>query len=319
MWLGRLGLGRVLYQTWYRPWGALKRMSAAGGPVQQWRTERGRRKMVEAAYFMPELPAPSGSPLEVHILTGRRVWYQTAFCLWTLARHSSRPINPVIYDDGTLSGEHAAPIRKLFPSTRVFSRTEILRHLDDCLPADRFPSLRERWLNYPNIRKLIDVHAGRSGWKLVLDSDLLFFRAPRILVEWLDTPERPLHAVDCETSYGYSRALMATLAGYPIRDRINVGLTGLESGSIDWEKLEFFCSSLIASEGTSYFLEQALVAMLLSDTTCEVVPAEDYVTLPEEPEASSCKAVMHHYVADSKKWYFRSSWQMALSLGRPQK
>lgn len=309
----RFGLGRALYQAWYRPRGALLRMAAAGGPLEQWRTERGRRRMVAAAHSLPQLPAGAGAPLEVHILTGRRVWYQTAFCLWTFARQSGRPVSPVIYDDGTLSEKHSEPIQRLFPSTRVLSRGEVSRHLDVFLPATRFPSLRERWLNYPNIRKLIDVHAGRTGWKLVMDSDLLFFHPPHALVGWLDDPGRPLHAVDCETSYGYSGALMEALAGFPIRGRINVGLTGLDSGSIDWERLEHFCSTLLAKEGSSYFLEQALVAMLVSDRECLVAPEEDYVTLPQEAEANLCHAVMHHYVADSKKWYFRKNWRRALS------
>jgi hypothetical protein len=169
--------------------------------------------------------------------------------------------------------------------------------------------LRERWANYPNIRKLIDVHIGNAGWRLVLDSDLLFFRRPTFLLEWLGRPDRPLHAVDIETSYGYSRPLLVSLSGAPLAELVNVGLTGLRSDLIDWDRIEFWCKRLIDAEGPHYYLEQALIAMMLAGGACAVAPAEDYVTLPLQPEASECRAVMHHYVAESKRWYFQRNWR----------
>lgn len=304
--------GKFLYQAWHRPRGWLERTAAAGGPIESWRTDRGRQAMTVAAAQLPLLPPAGGAPLTVHLLTGRRFWYQTAFCLWTLARQTARPVHPIIYDDGSLQPEHCEPIQRLFPQARFESRAGIVARLDEHLPVPRFPALRERWLNYPNIRKLTDVHVGRPGWKLVLDSDLLFFHHPSLLVDWLDRPDRPLHAVDSETSYGYTRSLMNELAGAPVADLINVGLTGLDGSQLDWEKLEHWCATLIAREGTHYFLEQALIAMLVAGRPCAVAPAADYITCPAKPESDLCRAVMHHYVANSKASYFRTNWRRAL-------
>ena len=307
----RIGLGRAAYQLWYRPVGWARDLIEAGGPIGKWRTGVGRRGMEAAAFELPLLPPAPGRALELHLLSGRGCWYQSAFCLWTFAHQSARPIHPVIYDDGTLTEVHMAPLRRLFPTTRFVSQSAKAEELDSCLPVARFPVLRERWTNYPNIRKLIDPHVGQSGWKLVIDSDLLFFRRPTFLVDWLEQPALPLHAVDCETSYGYSRPLMAELAGAPIAEQINVGLTGLDGAALDWDKIEYFCRELIRRERTSYFLEQALIAMLLAGRECAIAPAEDYVTLPSGAEARRCTAVMHHYVAGSKKWYFRYNWRNA--------
>jgi hypothetical protein len=222
----------------------------------------------------------------------------------------------VVYDDGSLTGEFRAPLARLFPSTRFVDRSETLTRLDHHLPSTRFPALRERWLNYPNIRKLIDPHLGSARWKLVLDSDLLFFRRPDFLLQWLDAPAQPLHAVDCETSYGYSRPLMNELAGVPVADLVNVGLTGLDSTALDWERLEHWCRTLIDREKTSYYLEQALIAMLVAGRSCAIAPAADFVTLPEPPEAQACRAVMHHYVAQSKRWYFQRNWRHVVEMAR---
>ncbi len=308
--------GQFLLLFYHTPMNRLRDSLRNGGPWQERRTERGRAAMEATARTLPALPAFPGGPLELHLLTGRRFWYQTAFCLWSLARHAERPLAPVIYDDGSLTEEFRAPLARLFPAARFVTRSETVARLDEHLPAGRYPVLRERWLNYPNIRKLTDPHLGRTGWKLVLDSDLLFFHRPSFLLDWLAAPDRPLHAVDCETSYGYSRPLMNELTGTPVADLVNVGLTGLNGGELDWERLEHWCATLIAREKTSYYLEQALIAMLVAGRPCAIAPAADYVTLPEQPEADRCHAVMHHYVAQSKRWYFQHNWARIAALDR---
>lgn len=306
--------GKLAYHVWHRPIGAVRRLRAAGGPIEAWRTEAGRRAMESAARTLPLPPEVASARLEPHLLTGSRFWYQTAFCLWTLARQANRSIAPWIYDDGSLAPSTSEPLRRLFPAAQFVSAEETRARLEEELPASRFPTLRERWLNYPNIRKLTDPHLGGSGWKLVLDSDLLFFRRPDFLLRWLDHPDRPLHAIDCDNAYGYSRTVLNELAPCPVADRVNVGLCGLNSSELDWERLEFWCRTLIERERPHYYLEQALVAMLLADRECAVAPADDYVTLPRPPEADVCRAVMHHYVADSKTAYFRHNWRRAAAM-----
>ena len=304
--------GKLLYRAWHRPIGKLLDVISAGGPGEMQRTEQGRREMERAAYELAPIENLSGAPLELHLLTGRCFWFQTAFCLWTLSRQSARPLAPVIYDDGTLGGEQQAALLRLFPGSRLVTQSETTARLNAFLPAKRFPVIRERWLNYPNLRKLTDPHLGSSGWKLVMDSDLLFFSKPDLLLNWLQAPDAPLHAVDIANAYGYSDELLASLIPAPLPQRLNVGLCGLCSDRLDWEKIERFCRTLIAAERTNYYLEQALVALLLAGQKCTVAPANDYVTLPQPPEAQACKAVMHHYVANSKRWYFQHNWRRTM-------
>lgn len=305
--------GALALRWYYTPLARIRQCLREGGPLGQRRTAAGRSAMEAAAHTLATLSATSGARLELHLLTGKDFWYQTLFCLWTFALHAQRPLSPVIYDDGSLAAQWRAPFRRLFPTVRFVDRAAAVAQLDRYLPTARYPHLRERWLSYPNIRKLIDPHLGSSGWKLVIDSDLLFFRRPDLLVAWLDNPGQPLHAVDCTTSYGYSRPLLDRLAGHPLADLVNVGLTGLRSDEVDWERLEAWTAALHAAEGTSYYLEQALIAMLVADRPCVVAPAADYVTLPRPPETQTPAAVMHHYVANSKGDYFRRCWRLALA------
>ena len=138
---------------------------------------------------------------------------------------------------------------------------EIEAALDQHLPAARFPILRARRRELVLVRKLVDLHVGRSGWRLYLDSDMLFFRRPDVLLEWLHRPSLPLHMVDVQNAYGYPLELLATLAGAPVPERVNTGIIGLDSATFDWERLESWARRLQETAGTSYFLDQALMAM----------------------------------------------------------
>jgi hypothetical protein len=307
--------GRLLYLLWHKPRAEVRQSLTEGGPLEQWRTWRGRIAMERAAWTLP-VPAPGdGRPLVLHLLTGRRFWFQTAFCLWTFAHTSRRNLAPVIIDDGSLETGQADALRRLFPAAKIRSNAENTARLDDHLPRARFPVLRARIDTYPLLRKLTDPHVGQTGWKLLIDSDLLFFRRPALLVDWLDAPTQPLRAADIQNAYGYPLPLLAALAGRPVPECVNTGLIGLRSEEIDWEKQEYWCRTLIERQGTHYYQEQALVALLLAGRPHLTAPAADYVTLPRPPEATDCRAVMHHYVADSKRWYFRRNWQRVLSAG----
>ena len=306
----RQWFGRALYRTYYAPRSYLGRMMKPGGFRSALANSEGQRAMEAAATRLPTLAFSNGkTSCELHLLTGEKFWYQTAFCLYSFSRYAEKNLAPTFYSDGSLRPQDCAELKRLFPAARFVQREDAQAKLERLLPRKHFPALRERWDNYINLRKLIDPHLGSSGRKLVMDTDLLFIRKPDFILNWIDSPTAPLHSVDSENSYGYSAPLLHELANRPISPRINVGLCGLRSEEIDWEKLEFWTRTLIEREGTHYYLEQALVALLLAGRDCAIAPASDYVTLPRPPEATACRAVMHHYVADSKRWFFQQNWR----------
>lgn len=303
--------GRLVYLGFHRPLEILQRTFADGGPLGQRETARWQQRMIAAAASVAIPSAPRHeAAIAVHFLTGARFWYQTVFCAASLVHHGGIRLACHIHDDGSLDDLLAARIgAALGPDTVIHTHDESVARLDVLLPESRFPNLRERHRNYPNIRKLIDPHLGSNGWKCVLDSDMLFFRRPVVLLNWLHSPDMPCHMVDCETSYGYPIDTLSALCGARVAERVNVGICGLDSRSLDWERLEAWCARLHAGHGTSYYLEQALVAMLVAGRTCAVAPAADYICMPARGEVEAPVAAMHHYVAGSKRWYFRHGWR----------
>ncbi|AFZ36142.1 glycosyl transferase family protein [Stanieria cyanosphaera PCC 7437] len=306
-----LNLGKIVYSFYYAPKSFLQKCLRIG-LINMAIDHIEKLRMEQAAYHLPTIPTYSSpsTPLEIYFLSGKKFWYQTCFCAYSMVQQSKLNIRPVVYDDGTLKPKYIKEIKRIFPNAKIVLVKEIEAYLEKHLPINKFPYLRERRLNYPNLRKLTDIHIGSRGWKLVLDSDMLFFRSPTLLLNWLQSPHQPCYMVDTETSYGYSEILMRSLAGTEIPERLNVGICGLKSDDIDWEQLEFWCRTTVEKEGRHYYQEQALIAMLLANQNCLVAPEEDYIVMPNQEEGINPKAVLHHYVADSKPWYFRYGWKL---------
>jgi hypothetical protein len=278
-------------------------------------TRRGARQMEAAAFRLPKLPSRSGPPIVPSYLTGRKFWYQTLFCAYSLARHSDRPVTPVLYDDGSFLPDHVSVFREHFPDCRFFSKQELVAKVEQHLPVDRFPYLRQKAFpyRYPHLAKLTEVHAGSTGWKLVLDSDMLFYRKPDYLIQWFDNPSGPIFMADVLGAYGHSDQLMEELAGAPIPRDINVGVCGLHSDALDWDWVEHVCRELVQREGLQYFLEQALSVIIAARQNSVRCPREDYIVYPSREQVRSRKGILHHYTAESKAWYFRYGWRHAMT------
>jgi hypothetical protein len=312
-----LGLGRAALALYHRPVGLVRKSIAEGGPWEQWRTGLGRRDMVDAARRLrPVIPPPVDCGAQVAFLTGEAYWYQTLFCFASLQAQMQERITPLIYEDGTLTAEARAHILQAVPWAELIGADVIEERLDRLLPTVSFSTLRTKRLNYPHLRKLTDIHLSAPGWTLVMDSDMLFFRQPHALAAWFRGP-RAIFMQDAMSAYGYSKALMAELAGGDMPDRINVGLYALHSPGIDWDCVEYWCRKQLEREGPSYVQEQALTALLLAGASAEALPAADYVVLPSLAEGRAPTAVLHHYVAHSKRSYFQCGWHLVLDRLQP--
>lgn len=247
--------------------------------------------------------------LEVSFLTGKKYWHQTVFCAYSLQKHSPNPIRFIFYDDGSFTPELVRQYQAQIPISQFITLSEIEARLALTLPKEKYPYLHHKREVYKHIRKLTDVYAGNQGWKLMLDSDMLFIQSPKLMLQWLQNPSEPFHILDSETSYGFSLQIMGDLANASIKEKINVGALGLHSSMVDFDKLEYWAKTLETNHGTSYYLEQALSAMLIGNQVCTVGPSIDYIVYPTQNQVEIKAGVLHHYVDVSKKWYFQTAWK----------
>lgn len=312
----QLGLGRLWYQVWHRPRARYAEWQKHGG----WRGHRamqaGQERLAETA---DKLSARSDLPftqqaVTLNVMTGARYWDQTAACLWTLTRCSQRQFAIRILDDGTLTPAHQAVLRRLSPQVHIQTESESAARVQQFLPAQTYPTLSGLWPGYKHIRKIIDAHAGRTDFNLVLDSDMLFFAKPAQLLAYLDAPVGGIAMMDCAEAYGYPRTALDALCGYPVPTPVNVGVLGMPSGQIDWAMVEHWATTLIARFGPHYYLEQTLSAMLLGGMPNQLLPRGDYLVIPASDAGAEQRACLVHYVDASKRQYFDRDWQQVFSL-----
>jgi hypothetical protein len=300
----------VLYR---HPKGKIRQIQRQGGLWNTWQITRARREMEKAAQTLRVHVEDTGiTPYEVHFLTGKKYWYQTIFCMYSLQKTTTLPFHFHLYDDGSFDKSLIQQIKKQAPLTTIHTLGAIEERLNNVIPKSEFPFLWHKRKVYPHIKKLTDIHAGTKGWKLVLDSDMLFLRAPLTLIEWLQQPEIPFFIQEEGNFYGYSKELMETLCQRKIRDCINVGVIGLKSEEIDWLELITWAEELEKTEGASYFLEQALTAMLLGDTPSIAGKRSEYIVNPSRDDVENKNGTLHHYVDLSKEWYFKKAWKELL-------
>jgi hypothetical protein len=287
------------------PRSELKKYKRFGGYFNYRQMVHNRKLMAKASVSLPPAQSyPDGLP--IYFLTGKDYLYQTLFCIRSLAKTSTGKFRFILADDGSFDKQIINRIEIQLPGAVIFKKKDIDVHLQGMLPFKDYPILHHKREVYPHIKKLTDVHClPGNNWKLVLDSDMLFWNEPAAMIGWLRSPGKPLHMIDCEESYGYSEKLMQDLSGERIRGLINVGAIGLNSNQINWGRIEQWVGELEEREGTSYYLEQALTAMIIGGKETIVLNSSEYIVNP----GKHSKGTLHHYVDLSKALYFNEMWQ----------
>ena len=262
----------------------------------------------ESINLSPVVSSKDGLP--VYFLTGKNYLYQTLYCIQSLALVSSEKFQFILVDDGSFNTEIIQRIEKQLPGAKIVTQDEISLNLADKLPQHLYPCLHHKRMVYPHIKKLTDVHTlPGTLWKLVLDSDMLFWDEPVKMINWLRKPTQPIHMVDCVEAYGYSKGLMEQLCSSAIAPLINVGAIGLNSDAINWGEVETWVKELEKQEGASYYLEQALTAMLIGTQPATVLDAGSYIVNPANEMIKNKLGTLHHYVDLSKQDYFKWTWK----------
>jgi hypothetical protein len=302
---------KLINKLYRHPISAFKRYQRFGGYFEYQKMLYGSRLMEKASLQLPPIPSfEHGFP--VYFLTGKNYLYQTLFCIQSLVKVTGLKFLFILVDDGTLDNMLLTLIVRLLPGARVVAAKTIEQNLGQKLPAAVYPNLTAKRKVYPHLKKLTDIHTlDGADWKLVMDSDMLFWRYPAEVITWLKNPQKPIHMLDCVESYGYSKPLMEQLCGDKLPDLINVGIVGLNSAALNWGRLDKWIFELESKEGGSYYLEQALTAMLLGSQQSIVLNQEDYKVNPQSLMHE--RNILHHYVNLSKKIYFMQAWKHMLS------
>lgn len=321
-WFQRIGAGRLAYRWLYRPREQIN-LARAFGWWLVCRSVTGERAMRRAATRLSPFPAnarPASAPL--CFLTGPRFIHQTLFCAHSLACVTEDVPAYEFLSDGKLGDNEAAALKRAFPSAVVVRADELEARVAAALPPAKFPALHAVRRSFVLLRKLTDAMAGQEGFRLFLDSDMLFWSRPDELLARAAAAD-PLYMADIvDDGYPASRAEITQALGVPVAAGVNSGLVGLNASRIDWDLMERACVFLRSTPGNQRLIEQALWAVALGAQEARPLTATAYRVMVDPPHWRKTRAehptpVLMHYAWNARLPYLAGEWRRYLKT-QPQ-
>jgi hypothetical protein len=316
-------LGKLIYKLYFKPKSTRATITKFGGKDNYQLMLTSEAEMKEYAFNKLTIPGNfcKNGKYTINFLTGDKFIHQTLFCTYSFFKflNVSESCNFQInyFSDGTLSLATKSTLNRRFPYINVIDFQATSELVEKYLPVSKFPYLRKKIDTAPLFKKLVFTHIARTGLTTFFDSDMLFLRRPEEFLAWLYSQSNDdTHAFciqDVMRSYGYSDNQINTVWPVPIKFNINSGMYSIFSEKIDFEFIEALIKKFELNYGSQYYLEQLITAILLEGSpNLFVAPQSTYIVLPTKEQIISQIGTLHHYVNESKEFYFKESWKKQL-------
>lgn len=182
--------------------------------------------------------ADSGSAVSVHVVTGERDWPAAAWALasWCCFTEAEWPL--LIHDDGTLSDRGATQLLASFPAARIIRRAEADAALQPVVMA--YPFCESFRAQHASALRVLDLPHFAAGERFIaLAPDVLFFRHPREIMDWVQSGEFSCWLLaDAEAKPGVSRADARDELGIDLRAQASDAIALLTRASLDLDFLD---------------------------------------------------------------------------------
>lgn len=209
----------------------------------------------------PPLTGLRDKTCEVHVLTSSADWLNLAWALKSFYAVAERRFALCLHDDGTLEEPGLRQLANAFPDARIITRAEADSRLDELLSI--YPRSRAFRADNRLALKVFDfVSFLESDRMMVLDSDILFFRRPEVLLDALEDPSVTYNTLNKDWGPGYTfdPVAVADQLGFHCPPQINSGLGLIHKASMRLDWIEEFLT-LPGILGHPHQIEQTLIAL----------------------------------------------------------
>lgn len=238
----------------------------------------------------PVLGLSDGS-CEIHVLTCERDWLDLIWCLKSLYSVSETRFRLCIHEDGSLGSAGIDALVRHFPDARVIRRSEADETVGRALRG--YPKCNALRQSNNLAMKVFDFLTYLESERLfLLDSDILFFRRPTVLLQRLADRAYSYNSLNKDWGMGYSvrpEAVQSDL-GFPFQSLINSGLGLIHKTSYHLSEFERWLE-IPEILSHPHRIEQTLVALASSKFGHEFLPEEYDVRL----ERTKPTEIVKHY------------------------
>lgn len=315
-------LGNLLYHTYYKHRPDKKVIENYGGKIRYNEMLLAEKEMRHFALNSLQIDKPfnKDGKYKLNFLTGEKFIHQTLFCLYSFSRFltadEAENFSVTFFDDNSLKQTTLQLLSDKFPNITFTDFKTSSRRLEAKFPPHKFPYIIKKNRTVVLFNKIFFPHIQGSGLKIFMDSDMLFFKRPTEFLLWLETKyleaDEAFVIEDIMQSYGYNQKAQEDIAGKPMDNALNVGFYGIHSQKIDFERIESMLRKMDTHYKKTYYAEQFVTAVLLTDLNLQIFPKDQYIVFPTSQDVALEKGTLHHYVDVSKYIYFTQSWKKVI-------
>lgn len=291
-------IGKLLYRF---------KVKFGHGFYTAWQRDVTRWKILETA----PVGGLTEDSCEIHVLTCERDWLDLIWSLKSFFAVCERRFRLCIHDDGSVSSAGMAALRQHFPDARIVSRQEADEYVGAEFLKDYKNCADLRRTNVLSL-KVFDFAAYlRSPRLLLIDSDILFFDRPNVLLERVCDPRYELNSLNKDWGLGYTvePAHIQRMLDFDFQAPINSGLGLMHRDSYQLEWFDRWLT-LPGVVGHPHRIEQTLVGLACSRYGHEFLPAEYDVTL----DGTRPSEVVKHYTGPIRHLLYREGVRRAFPL-----
>lgn len=263
------------------------------------RTTRDIRRNYLRKRMLALTPSPrpfNPQAFSLHMLLCRRDLEMGICAAKSFILASGQPFVFTFHDDGSLKESDKSLLALHFPGSRLIGYEESLQKAKEFF-GEKSEVYKTR-LKGVMMLKLIDIKLFTNQKKaLLIDSDILFFTYPKEIFQTLEDSVSPnCFNRDIDTAYMADQKVLERICGESLPERINAGLSILNTDSINFDLLEQWLSEIRDQKISiiMHRIEQSLIAMLsvCSPYKTSCLPEPYDVSFFKDVHASVCK----HYV-----------------------
>jgi hypothetical protein len=239
------------------------------------------------------------SGVSVHMVVGHSMLSMGLLALRSWEFHTQRRWRLVIHEDGSFNSADRTDLKKHFPEAQLIERAAADEQVQAALRD--FPSCRNHRANHNWFLKVFDTRHFAPGERyIILDSDIVFFRRPARVLEWVDNPSDQMWIMEDEREkYSHARADIEKAMDVRMVGRGNSGLDLMNKRGADLALADKFLAACSANARQYEFLEQTIFSLWVSAwRNGGLLPSDEYEISWNNFRGS--RAVCRHYIGPAK-------------------
>jgi hypothetical protein len=203
-------------------------------------------------------------PVSVHMLVSSRTWDAGLLAAISFEHFSARNWPLFIHEDGSVDASQRREIEKKLPGARFVPRAEAERVTRDRLASH--PKCLSHRGRHNLFLKFFDFPAYAPYDRfLVLDSDVIFFKRPGEILDWVDSGKEEFwFNEDTGEKYCNPRPQIEQALQMKIWKKVNTGICLVPKRAISLELAERLIAAFETSAHHPQFFEQTLYALMAS-------------------------------------------------------